>query len=199
MKEMPKEVRRGRDNDVPFGVRAIQSGIEVDGVWVSNSNTPASSVHGSPEMRPSTRPPQLDLTRDRLSASTEVPRLELQRSKSAEPHFKPPPGLPKTYTAFDGAGSSTRQYDPPLTSDHKRRGRPSYEPRRSSHLRYSNSINPEDEKNLEALVSRSVPDDRHGKRREGENRPQIIHVKALIYLNRLRIRSWIPEAVLNPV
>jgi hypothetical protein len=27
-------------NDIPFGVRAIQRGIEVDGIWISISNTP---------------------------------------------------------------------------------------------------------------------------------------------------------------
>lgn len=27
-------------NDIPFGVRAIQRGIEVEGIWISNPNTP---------------------------------------------------------------------------------------------------------------------------------------------------------------
>ncbi|KAJ2897879.1 hypothetical protein MKZ38_004338 [Zalerion maritima] len=40
------EVRRTglrvrRDNDIPFGVRAIESGIEVDGIWISRPTTPA--------------------------------------------------------------------------------------------------------------------------------------------------------------
>lgn len=29
--------------DIPFGVRAIQSGIEVEGIWISRPNTPGSS------------------------------------------------------------------------------------------------------------------------------------------------------------
>lgn len=29
---------------IPFGIRAIESGIEVDGVWISRSNTPAASI-----------------------------------------------------------------------------------------------------------------------------------------------------------
>lgn len=33
-------------NSVPFGVRALQSGIEVDGIWVSRPNTPEHS-HGA--------------------------------------------------------------------------------------------------------------------------------------------------------
>ena len=31
---------RGSNNDVPFGIRAIESGIEVEGVWISRGNTP---------------------------------------------------------------------------------------------------------------------------------------------------------------
>jgi hypothetical protein len=33
--------------DVPFGIRAIESGIEVDGVWISRSNTPVGSSRSS--------------------------------------------------------------------------------------------------------------------------------------------------------
>lgn len=35
----------GKKADIPFGVRAIQSGIQVDGIWISRPGTPAS---GSP-------------------------------------------------------------------------------------------------------------------------------------------------------
>ncbi|EUC50244.1 hypothetical protein COCMIDRAFT_1196 [Bipolaris oryzae ATCC 44560] len=34
-------------DEIPFGVRAIQSGIEVDGVWISRSNTPVGSSRAS--------------------------------------------------------------------------------------------------------------------------------------------------------
>ena len=34
-------------NEIPFGIRAIQSGIEVDGVWISRTNTPAGSSRAS--------------------------------------------------------------------------------------------------------------------------------------------------------
>ncbi len=33
----------GKRIDIPFGVRAIQSGIEVDGIWISRPGTPADS------------------------------------------------------------------------------------------------------------------------------------------------------------
>ena len=36
-----------RSDEVPFGVRAIESGIEVDGVWVSRGNTPEPASRGT--------------------------------------------------------------------------------------------------------------------------------------------------------
>lgn len=34
-------------DEIPFGIRAIQSGIEVDGVWISRTNTPVGSSRAS--------------------------------------------------------------------------------------------------------------------------------------------------------
>jgi len=34
-------------DEIPFGIRAIESGIEVDGVWISRSNTPVGSSASS--------------------------------------------------------------------------------------------------------------------------------------------------------
>ncbi|KAJ4367488.1 hypothetical protein N0V83_007071 [Neocucurbitaria cava] len=34
-------------DEIPFGIRAIQSGIEIDGVWISRSNTPVGSSRAS--------------------------------------------------------------------------------------------------------------------------------------------------------
>ncbi|KAL9017061.1 MAG: hypothetical protein Q9185_005615 [Variospora sp. 1 TL-2023] len=50
LQQSPPVGRRQKGNDVPFGVRAIESGIEVDGVWISRSNTPANSTPGSPNL-----------------------------------------------------------------------------------------------------------------------------------------------------
>lgn len=36
-----------KGEDIPFGIRAIESGIEVDGVWISRSNTPVGSSRSS--------------------------------------------------------------------------------------------------------------------------------------------------------
>lgn len=45
-KEVMVQKRRLMDDgpSVPFGIRAIESGIEVDGVWISRNNTPAGSI-----------------------------------------------------------------------------------------------------------------------------------------------------------
>ncbi|PHH61071.1 hypothetical protein CDD82_2188 [Ophiocordyceps australis] len=34
-------------NDIPFGVRALESGVEVEGIWISQSNTPTDSPRNS--------------------------------------------------------------------------------------------------------------------------------------------------------
>ena len=41
--QIPTETK----DEIPFGVRAIESGIEVDGVWISRSNTPVGSSRSS--------------------------------------------------------------------------------------------------------------------------------------------------------
>ncbi|KAK6007642.1 hypothetical protein QM012_004456 [Aureobasidium pullulans] len=45
-KEVMVQKRRLMDDgpNIPFGIRAIESGIEVDGVWISRNNTPAASI-----------------------------------------------------------------------------------------------------------------------------------------------------------
>jgi hypothetical protein len=41
------QVTEDTKDEIPFGIRAIQSGIEVDGVWISQSNTPVGSSRAS--------------------------------------------------------------------------------------------------------------------------------------------------------
>ena len=41
------QVREETKDEIPFGIRAIQSGIEVDGVWISRTNTPVGSSRAS--------------------------------------------------------------------------------------------------------------------------------------------------------
>jgi hypothetical protein len=41
------QVNEEPKDEIPFGIRAIQSGIEVDGVWISRTNTPVGSSRAS--------------------------------------------------------------------------------------------------------------------------------------------------------
>ncbi|KAL8798777.1 MAG: hypothetical protein Q9182_006389 [Xanthomendoza sp. 2 TL-2023] len=151
--------RRKKGNDVPFGVRAIESGIEVDGVWISRSNTPANSTPGSPSLS-STRetPVQPAPATDRASTISNMSRLEIPQpahgharqnpARSSNPSYSRVSGNP-----FDRSVSSERS--PSRLSaytDYTSQGvhRPTYQPRRASHLRYSNSHVAD---NAEALAS----------------------------------------------
>ncbi|KAF2276090.1 uncharacterized protein EI97DRAFT_48757 [Westerdykella ornata] len=53
-------------DEVPFGIRAIESGIEVDGVWISRSNTPVASSRSSMT--------EVKLPRSHTSSQLELPK-----------------------------------------------------------------------------------------------------------------------------
>ncbi|KAB8339048.1 hypothetical protein FH972_021984 [Carpinus fangiana] len=103
---------------IPFGIRAVQSGIEVDGVWISPSISPASSRDSSPMS--SIRLPQNDSQKSilRLSCAetstqpgafevpetkpAHSPKTPSRRSSSAEPRSRRPPSFaPKVRFAED--------------------------------------------------------------------------------------------------
>ena len=116
-------VKHGGGNDIPFGIRALESGIEVDGVWISGSNTPAGStpVHsapGSPTLTPMAEVPKAashgKVSSDRASLPSQITRIEMP---------------PQAY----GHDADRRSISQPGS------GRASYQPRRSSGLRFSNS------------------------------------------------------------
>ncbi|OCK80645.1 hypothetical protein K432DRAFT_38560 [Lepidopterella palustris CBS 459.81] len=66
-----RQVRGGKD-DVPFGIRAIESGIEIDGVWISRGNTPIPSCDSS--ICNESRNPQTSATPSALSSQLELPQ-----------------------------------------------------------------------------------------------------------------------------
>jgi len=78
-------------DDVPFGIRAIQSGIEVDGVWISRTNTPAGSSRNSiSEAARSYNNSQLELPQAAMYKgssrdSSRAPSSSFDRAVSAEP------------------------------------------------------------------------------------------------------------------
>ncbi|KAL8935502.1 MAG: hypothetical protein Q9216_005393 [Gyalolechia sp. 2 TL-2023] len=167
----PSAVRRKKGNDIPFGVRAIESGIEVDGVWISRSNTPANSnpnsTPGSPELSANrASAPQFAAqtapSSDRASTVSNTSRLEIPQATHGHP--RPDPRLTSashtrvTSNPFDRSNSSERLPSRPGSSfaEYMPRGRPSYQPRRSSHLRFSNSHPPGSAEALATLEGRQL-------------------------------------------
>ncbi|MCJ1418510.1 hypothetical protein MMC32_004858 [Xylographa parallela] len=127
--------------DIPFGVRAIENGIEVEGVWISRSNTPVSSNQGSPVSFPigDTSPTQSE---PHAQNKTTIPKLVIP-----QPMY-PYPGRPRSISTSPSR-SPNRQHEKGISADRfssqgsvspdaiKIRIRPSYQPRQSSHLRFS--------------------------------------------------------------
>ena len=116
--------RRGRQ-DIPFGVRAIESGIEVEGVWISRNNSPASSAPASPLLSPQVKG---------KSPSRVSEPVALQIPEQAQRRSGSPSG--SSVGSFERATSAERldslsALDLPSTS------RPTYQPRQPSALRFS--------------------------------------------------------------
>lgn len=47
LEAQPIPVSEDQKDEIPFGIRAIESGLEVEGVWISRSNTPVGSSRSS--------------------------------------------------------------------------------------------------------------------------------------------------------
>ena len=163
-------VKRGRSQrqKVPFGVRALESGIEVDGVWISGTNTP-STMPGSPNiaaMKP--QPAHQDYSPETSSSASETSRIEVPQPVYGYPGTNHSSGISNKISApVDRPVSSERQHKKPHPSEHQNLGRPTYQPRRSSQLRFSNSLDAENSEALAALEGRTRNADHKGKRPEG--------------------------------
>jgi hypothetical protein len=145
-----RSTRRRKGPEVPFGIRAIESGIEVDGVWISRSNTPAPSAPPSPAsaasiaLRPT--PPKQEDSADRSSTTSNISRLDIPQPVHA---------YPGAYSRHSGSYSTMQDISSkrlmPIDNLHilpaldqldlvrAQPTRPTYRPRLSSQLRYSNS------------------------------------------------------------
>lgn len=154
----------GDDDDIPFGIRAIESGIEVDGVWISRTNTPNQSAPGSPASEPSSfmgpAHPSTGRSLDRASSVSNVSHLEIPQ---------PVHGYPAPSSTYSTRSSeiSDAPFERGLSSEHLQtrnlsyqpesarisRSRPTYQPRHSSHLRFSNSQGYDYEHNNSAAMA----------------------------------------------
>lgn len=164
-------VKRGRSQrqQIPFGVRALESGIEVDGVWISGTNTP-STMPGSPNiaaMKP--QPAHREQSPETSSSASEMSRIEAPQPVHGYSDLSHSSGLSnKITTPAERPMSSERQQKKPSSSEHQNLGRPTYQPRRSSQLRFSNSLDAESSQALAALEGRTRATDAKGKRPEGK-------------------------------
>ncbi len=124
-----------REEEVPFGIRAIERGCEVDGVWNSRTNTPLQTPAGSPVTRPKDLGNGLlGLKKHRrdLSLST-VSNLEIPEPALARPDPKAVPES-STDTTSEAKSSSENENTHNASPDRQlsMRGRPAYQPRTSS-------------------------------------------------------------------
>ena len=121
--------RRGRQ-DIPFGVRAIESGVEVEGVWISRNTTPASSAPGSPMLSP-------QMKGKATSRTSEVPSLDPSHPYGDNRSSRSPAS---STGSFERAVSAER-LDSVSTSDLAPSARQAYQPRQPSQLRFSTADN----------------------------------------------------------
>ena len=166
-----QSIRRGRAREVPFGVRALETGIEVEGVWISGTNTPAGSTPGTPTFLANANSARGEPSPDRASSASTMSHLEMPQ---------PTRGYPTVMIASDSNSqtlspfadlrvSSDSTQQPPTISDHLPYKRPSYKPRRSSQLRYSNSIKTEDPESLAAREGHWLMRHGKGQKTQGKN------------------------------
>jgi len=117
-----------KSHDIPFGIRAIQSGIQVDGIWISNGNSPVPSELKLDQMQGDSDTTEGGDSRARVKAP-EVPQ-QPSRPNSRQ-------GRPLTRTLSSGMPPLERSPDPTSSERPGSAGnRTSYKPRKSSHLRY---------------------------------------------------------------
>ncbi|ESZ97029.1 hypothetical protein SBOR_2574 [Sclerotinia borealis F-4128] len=120
-------VETSKGVEIPFGVRAIQSGIQVDGIWISGTNTPVPSIklqrHSSYE----------------LSSPDSTSNAHI--SPDGYNHPAPPKNGPPNFRYSESAVLSSHRSisdDETIVSDPRSssRQRATYKPTRSSQLRF---------------------------------------------------------------
>lgn len=138
--------------DIPFGVRAIESGIEVDGVWISRSNTPVGSSRAS--IMSETRLPQ-----NFNNSALELPQMSYASSRGSS---AAPSSFDRAVSAERLPTNDSRSGSPP---DHIYQTRPGPSSPVQSYSRNSTTL-----QNLE----RSGPPSRKYRRQSAYTQPDNI-------------------------
>lgn len=123
MLESQPVAREETKDEIPFGIRAIESGIEVDGVWISRSNTPASS-------RPSSIN-DFKLPKSQNNSQLELPAAILASSRNSS---QAPSSFDRAVSAERIPTNDSRSSSPGRQNLYDARGRPI-----AANSRYSNS------------------------------------------------------------
>ncbi|RKF60810.1 hypothetical protein OnM2_047045 [Erysiphe neolycopersici] len=127
---------RGK-HEIPFGIRAIQSGIQVDGIWISNPNTPVPS-----EVTLSSIPYE---SSDDMSKNSTIPISKVVPQARPKPSIR---GRPDSFGSYRAKSETLQDIMEGKAT------RISYKPRRSSQLRYEGQGDILDEalENLEGVM-----------------------------------------------
>ena len=133
-------VESRKSYEVPFGVRAIQSGIQVDGIWISQTATPI--------------PSELKLGHLQNTSSDMVASADSSKRTTEVPAVRPVSRQSRQQIRDDHTGDGLLANQE--TSGDRPVSRPSYKPRRSSHLRFG-SAGEYDETTLDQLEGRPSP------------------------------------------
>lgn len=185
-----QSIRRGRGREVPFGVRALESGIEIEGVWISGTNTPAGSTPGTPTFLANAKSAHGEPSPDRASSASTMSHLEMPQPTRGYPTVIASDNNSQDSGPFADlrvSSDSTQQQLP--ISDHLLHKRPSYKPRQSSQLRYSNSIKSEDPESLAAREGHWLMPHGKGKRRQGNKSfSPSSNGRVLTFQHRIRVR-----------
>jgi hypothetical protein len=152
-----------KSHDIPFGVRAIQSGIQVDGIWISKTSTPIPSELKIGHLRGSST--------DLMAALNSVASAQFSENSSQSVRAPSSRGRPPLRQSESGSlsldqGTGSESITAAEIADgpgHRR----SYKPRRSSHLRYG-SYGAYDEDTLDQLEGKQQEENKiHTQRARG--------------------------------
>lgn len=95
----------GKRIDIPFGVRAIQSGIQVDGIWISRPGTPIETSQSSPSISSSStlEPDSRSKGKEKeLSVHLSTTVTEVNPTPEFTPQPSPPISLSERYEGESG-------------------------------------------------------------------------------------------------
>jgi hypothetical protein len=145
LRESGMVIERRQDPEVPFGVRAIESGIEVDGIWISRSNTPLTQSLKDLAVADRSSGSSLHSLSD---SSTGAPTVEHNTHDTILQPVRP------SWNLAESAAPSG--FGPPVRTSIMGNKRLEYKPKRSSQLRFSSYGSQYDEATLDQLEGVSV-------------------------------------------